>query len=579
MAGSLITIFRWSLLRTASVAFVLLWAFNPLGSQASFRLAYLHTSVGFEHGIITTVDPNIDKLPRNIMFDTRLGTNRFRPTVQALYASAVYDVISRIQNVDNTTSEYLDLISILGGQKSAGVQAAMDIWGNLRIPNIDYLPGYDAKHPEEWLEVPWRTSVQNYASLIGDVFEGVRRGRNGLTAFNLTSSYQSLDVSGYALDHCTCVRSDEFQQCSPWVVVKNDRELQWFKDTLNITRNDAFNPRNVSIPGQFIFLATPPINSTCDTPPYHPPLYFGTYVTRPVVNPTNATVSYPELITTRCSVSTSYVDAEVKCATKSLGKAECGVERIRRQLKPPTPIGSSLLDTCSYLPNGTAVYRSGLHQVGLNDAFMHLLNLAQTGGGAPGIVEQYLHDPMTAFSGLTKDYGHIDKIDVKIVERRISLLYNTLWKASWMHPAAVSGNLSLLRASNIYDDRSTLFLKSTSLTTYPLPPVYAINVPWMILYFISVGVMFAAAVASLVFHAQCRAPTILGFASSLLRDSKYFEDPMYHMNSTEDGSEKSKRLENVRVMVADVRGGDVVGKVALAPAGLSRRVCVKRWYE
>jgi hypothetical protein len=160
MAGSIITLFRWSILRTASVAFVLLWAFNPLGSQAAFRLAYLQPSVGFKHGIITTVDPNIDKLPRNIMFDTMLGTNRAQPTVQALYASAIYDVISRIQNVDNTTSDYSSLISTLGGQESASVQAAVDIWGNSRIPNMEYLADYQPEHPEEWLDVPWKDSLQ-----------------------------------------------------------------------------------------------------------------------------------------------------------------------------------------------------------------------------------------------------------------------------------------------------------------------------------------------------------------------------------------------------------------------------------
>jgi hypothetical protein len=194
---------------------------------------------------------------------------------------------------------------------------------------------------------------------------------------------------------------------------------------------------------------------------------------------------------------------------------------------------------------------------------MHLLNLAQTGSGSPGVVGHHLHDPTTAFSGLAKDYGYIDSIDVKVVERRISLLYNTLWRASWMYRAASSGNISLLKPE--YDNRS-FFVNSTSLTTYPLPSVYAINVPWMVLYFASVSIMFAAAVSSLILHAQCRAPTILGFASTLLKDSKYFDDPMYHMTSTEDSSQKSKRLGSLRIMVADVRDREAMSECKVVKA-------------
>ncbi|KAF2027625.1 hypothetical protein EK21DRAFT_24572, partial [Setomelanomma holmii] len=52
---------------------------------------------------------------------------------------------------------------------------------------------------------------------------------------------------------------------------------------------------------------------------------------------------------------------------------------------------------------------------------------------------------------------------------------------------------------------------TTSQITFPLPPVYTIDRPWLTLYFVSVGIMFFAAVFSFVMHTRCRAPTILGF--------------------------------------------------------------------
>lgn len=83
----------------------------------------------------------------------------------------------------------------LGGFQAAGIQAATDPWGNLRIPSIEYLDTYDSAIPNEWVQVPWMDNLQNYSSLVGDRFEGLDRSFTGNTTFNMTSSYQSLDVS------------------------------------------------------------------------------------------------------------------------------------------------------------------------------------------------------------------------------------------------------------------------------------------------------------------------------------------------------------------------------------------------
>jgi hypothetical protein len=71
-------------------------------------------------------------------------------------------------------------------------------------------------------------------------------------------------------------------------------------------------------------------------------------------------------------------------------------------------------------------------------------------------------------------------------------------------------------------------LNTTSVTTFPLPPIFAINLPWMALYFISVAVMFFAAVFSLVMRHRCHAPTLLGYVGSLRRDSRFFVDGETH---------------------------------------------------
>jgi hypothetical protein len=70
---------------------------------------------------------------------------------------------------------------------------------------------------------------------------------------------------------------------------------------------------------------------------------------------------------TRCSLGTTYVDAQVSCVSRgSLGKASCAVNAVRKMLNPPTPSDFSILDpevpytctpgsaVCDWLQNGMA---------------------------------------------------------------------------------------------------------------------------------------------------------------------------------------------------------------------------------
>jgi hypothetical protein len=92
--------------------------------------------------------------------------------------------------------------------------------------------------------------------------------------------------------------------------------------------------------------------------------------------------------------------------------------------------------------------------------------------------------------------------------------------------------------------------------------VYAIDHAWLTLYFVSVGVMFLAA------HYLIRfAPTLLGYVSSLILGSSYFED--VYKNSLGNGTQKTKRLGSMRVMVAGVRnGGERASRIAYAPSDI-----------
>jgi hypothetical protein len=196
MAGTLITIFRWSLIRFSSILLILVWAFNPLGSQASFRGVSLVERVGMGTGEITYLSPDlIAGLQNRSIFGFTRDPTATLPLVRPLYISAVYDIIAKTQYVNQSSQAYQDIILSLGGRQAAGAQASMDPWGNVRIPHLEYLDTYQTTDPYEWHKTPWTKEVQNWSSLIGDPLQGLNRTFIGNTTFKITSSYQKFTVS------------------------------------------------------------------------------------------------------------------------------------------------------------------------------------------------------------------------------------------------------------------------------------------------------------------------------------------------------------------------------------------------
>jgi hypothetical protein len=91
--------------------------------------------------------------------------------------------------------------------------------------------------------------------------------------------------------------------------------------------------------------------------------------------------------------------------------------------------------------------------------------------------------------------------------------------------------------------------------------------------------MLFAAVFSLVMTYLCGAPAVLGYASSLVKDSPFFGDNRSKQSSTEEGADTTKRLGSLRVMVADVRGDEEAGRIAFAPPDVDKRVKKGRGYD
>jgi hypothetical protein len=192
MANTVLTGLILTAVRLLTPILILLWAFNPLGSQASLRAVYLTDMQLAGSGQITFYDYNISSQYDISQFG---GTSNGLSAMQALYAGSLYATNSGTQYPNTSGSSYDDLISTLGGTSSASIKMATDPWGNLRIPNIRATPGYDLTNPGQWLQTPWTTDVQSYSSLLGSRIQGIESSFSGQTNFTIGSSYEEFTVS------------------------------------------------------------------------------------------------------------------------------------------------------------------------------------------------------------------------------------------------------------------------------------------------------------------------------------------------------------------------------------------------
>jgi hypothetical protein len=172
-----------------TLCLILLWGLNPLGSQASFRGVYLKErfSDGFRN--LTIADSSM--LSRGSDLQLGLDSNA---AANLVYTTAFAAIESSTQYVNRNSDAFQILIARLGGMKSVSQSTSMDPWGNVKMPNLKLLTGYDAKSPERWVDVPGG-ELTNYVSLIGVPVSGIPISSTENLTFTLSAPVDNLAVS------------------------------------------------------------------------------------------------------------------------------------------------------------------------------------------------------------------------------------------------------------------------------------------------------------------------------------------------------------------------------------------------
>jgi len=111
-----------------------------------------------------------------------------------LFTSAMFSPYASTQYTDPNTVSFKNLVTKLG-EEAFFQSFTSDSWGNVKIPRLEHLPGYDPIHPEKWVDVPYQTQVVNYSSLIGIPTGGVPIDFLGDTSFTMDAYYHNFEVS------------------------------------------------------------------------------------------------------------------------------------------------------------------------------------------------------------------------------------------------------------------------------------------------------------------------------------------------------------------------------------------------
>ncbi|KAJ4152463.1 hypothetical protein NW754_004259 [Fusarium falciforme] len=96
------------------------------------------------------------------------------------------------QAANGSSPNFDAVIERLGGAVVASAGARLDLWGNVRVPEVTSLPGYRSSDPHSWIDVP-TVQLVNYESLVGIPLRGMPTDSPGNLTLELSAAYLALE--------------------------------------------------------------------------------------------------------------------------------------------------------------------------------------------------------------------------------------------------------------------------------------------------------------------------------------------------------------------------------------------------
>lgn len=256
------------------------------------------------------------------------------------------------------------------------------------------------------------------------------------------------------------------------------------------------------------------------------------------------------LAITTCFSNVTYVELFINCNYDVYAGLKCQAEKIRRLPTPP-------LST-----NFTAFERNATGSTGLK-LFRNLTtdpNEYDTLDST--FIEKWLWDPPSTVLAKPVNDGtaKLNTLPIDLFSKRLGLLWNTFFHAT-VYPSIVVGD-----ALNVTEHSGLQVVVHQAEGPASGFQQYIVNWRWMAMYFVTVAIMILASILTVLLRFLSKGPDILGYVSTLLRDSPFMEEQAAR-GSTLTGLERARLLENHRVRLLDVQADQEVGRIAIAQIG------------
>ncbi|CZR62297.1 uncharacterized protein PAC_12194 [Phialocephala subalpina] len=494
-------------LNTLTLILICIWSLSPLSSQSCLQ-------------ILSVQDHSIMSNARVQHFDTQ-GNPAFSDGVGA------YSTILPSLN------------TILGASLIAPASvrtSTMDLWGNVKIPDISRLTQNTSADPQGWFNLTLNASTIEYSSMLGIPVDGLLEKDN--TTFTMWTSYISVSCDN---------SSDSGIFIESWTFDKNGSTGAWngsFPVTnIDFAQSTAFKNRTIyaigAVPGELL--------TTLDVkdPDSHTILstfilgidqfYEGFYGqvdefdndTRPYAPARIFFRSVYGGIAALCPITTSYVESTVECVGTACSATAIRLSRLKHANSNLTGLGfsqafedftQSLLFS-TYIPEMTV------------------------GIGANSMLEQFIVDPdSTSYGGLGVGGvgSSMQALEPDTIAIRLQQILDTYWYGSYW-PAGYTNS------SSFASDSPPISAQATNVVW---EAIYVCNFAWLSVLFLGTIIMFVSALIGLYFSLLIRGPDVLGYISTFLRDSPYVSTS--GQESTMDGLERSRKYGNMKLRLVDV---------------------------
>jgi hypothetical protein len=503
-----------------AVALLALWSLSPIASQAIQRMKAPVEGRAVQPVTVYLIDTTAPNPPFNSSDDsTKLLAYGIRDSIDAVYGAA----------------------TLPRGKQEPRY---MDPWRYPIIPSVDEVLGWFG--PNDWdpsgTNSSWLT-VYNDTGLPSDLLYSSTLGIPYMPLWS-SKANNSMDINSYDGSkngtYSFFLNSTYFNfNCSKAKIINNELRGSIFNNYTETGPSD-----NITYTAQSYGSSRNTFNLNITVPDFRNAssrgnFTFASLIMKSVPEGRQSRLTSTEMwYTNTCTFNQVFVESDIFCDDR-VNQTDCRVRRIRKlpkgsiQAQPIQPFAQNMVDA------GTPELFVGSNSNPNTSTFF----------------ERYVMDPESVLYNM--DPVDLSQVEPYFIGRRIEILFNSYWQAGFA-PMYQTGFYPVYK--QILDGYDNVAVASLNANFTNTTPIYAIDDGWFAGLILCSCVLLLVAIAGVIWEYVTVAPDILGFANSLVRQSKRVPAP----SMAASGQERARMLKEMRVQMQDIRPKAEVGKIALA---------------